>query len=92
MQNISENGNTSSEGMLPAVARFFSRYDKAQITQVPATVQEMFNDLMLTEHGNDRNARDRWHVALLIICDFGTSIANVQEKDIEHVVETYHVY
>lgn len=86
MRNNSENGKAPSEGVLPAVAQFFNRYSKNQIIQAPATVQEMFNDLMLTELANDRPSRERWHMALLIISDFGNAIAPFPEDEIDEFV------
>lgn len=91
MRNQEKNGNTPVQGVIPAVAQFFSRYDKDQILSAPAAVQEMFNELMGLEHVYAFEVRQRWLLALMLISDFGTSLANVPEKDIEHFVETYHV-
>jgi hypothetical protein len=40
--------STSTQDVVPTLAGFLGHYDKEAITAAPATVQEMFNDLMCT--------------------------------------------
>jgi hypothetical protein len=70
MQNKSEKGITSGRDVIPAVALFLGRHDKEDFTEAPATMQEMFNNLMATDYGNDSKYRERMLVTLDMIKDF----------------------
>lgn len=75
MPNTKINSNTSANDVLPAMASFLSRHDKEAITDAPDNVQEMFNLLMETEHGDSREFRQRVLHTLLVVKDFGKAIA-----------------
>jgi hypothetical protein len=73
MQNHSEQ-KASTQDVVPTLAGFLGHYDKEAITAAPATVQEMFNDLMCTHYGDSREYRERIILALTIIADLGNAI------------------
>jgi hypothetical protein len=69
MQNNSEQ-NPSPAAVIPAVADFICRHGKEAITQAPEDIQDMFNNLMDTPHGNSLEYRQRLLGTLILIRDF----------------------
>lgn len=80
---------TSAADVLPAVARFIGRYDKEEFTNAPVTVQEMFEDIMLTAFGDDGAYRDRMLFTLNLIRDFGDTMDPFSQLIIHEAVAPY---
>jgi hypothetical protein len=82
--------DTPVAGVIPAVAQYLGRYDKEDFTEAPVVVQEMFNDLMGTEHGDSHSYRDRALHTLNIIRGFGETIAPFSQEDIDEAVKPFN--
>jgi hypothetical protein len=84
MRNTEVNAkeNTSPQDVIPALVAFLNRYDITEIaTTCPATVQEMFNDLMCTEAADSAQYRERMRFSLLIIADLGNTLLPFTDID-----------
>lgn len=69
-----EKGTKSEAGLVPALANFFSQCNHDVLLEAPATVQDMFNNLMDTPYGDDLAYRQRILVTIAVIQDFGETI------------------
>lgn len=80
----------TSADVIPAVAKFLSRYDlKTFTTQTPAIIQGMFNNLMSTEFGDNRQYRERLLVILLLCEDLSETLAPFTETDFKKALTAY---